>query len=139
MLVLFRWASVVTIILLQSLYAVSPEQAIDACIANQGNRMGPELCECVIKHKVKPNTSDEEFDFYYAIAAKDQQKIAKYNTTLDANQKINVMTLYMKAPSECAGELANQENSSDQPESSTDSAVSASDSASEAASGATSQ
>ncbi len=128
---LFRLLIPATILFSQSLYAVSVEDYIAACVANQGNRMGPELCECV-GHKGK-TLSDEEFDFFYALAAKDQNKINEGHTTLDANQKMSVIQLSMMGPSKCANELAAQQNSSGKPNSSESSSASSASIASEAA------
>ena len=70
--------------------------------------------------------SEEEFEFFYIIAAKDQEKVNKGHTTLDAVQKMNVMQLSMIGPSKCTSELAEQENSSASQISSENAAVSSS-------------
>ena len=110
MLKLFSCLAILSLIIFQHLFAASSEDYIKACVANQNNRMGPELCECMA-NKGK-DLSEEEFDFFYAIAAKDQQKVNKGHATLDANQKMNVMQLSMMGPSKCANELAQQEGTS---------------------------
>lgn len=112
----------------QPLYATSAEDYINACTANQGNRMDREHCECMANEG--KGLSDEEFEFFYAIAAKDQEKVNKGHMSLDANQKMNVMQLSMTGPTKCANELAQQNDTSDQNNSSSSSA-SSSDSAAE--------
>ena len=91
----------------QPLYATSAEEYINACTANQGNRMDREHCECMANEG--KDLSDEEFEFFYAIAAKDQEKVNKGHMSLDANQKMNVMQLSMMGPTKCANKLAEQE------------------------------
>lgn len=108
---LLCYLSAFSFMFFQPLYAASLEDYIRACTANQGNRMGPELCTCMGNKGM--DLSEEEFDFFYAIAAKDQEKVNKGHTTLDATQKMNVMQLSMMGPSKCASELAEQGNSSD--------------------------
>ena len=121
----FSYLAMLSPFIFQPLYAASPEDYINACTANQGNRMGPELCECMA-NKGK-ELSDEEFDFFYAIAAKDQEKVNKGHATLDAQQKMNVMQLSMMGPSKCASELAQQESTSESQNSSDNAAATSAD------------
>jgi len=121
----------------QCLYATSIDKYVKVCTDNQANKMGPELCECM-GNKGK-ELSEEEFEFFYAIAAKDQAKVNKGHTTLKPNLKINVMQLTMIGPSKCANELAAQQNSSDTPNNSGGTASTASKSATDAASATVSE
>lgn len=121
---LLCYLSAFSFMLFQPLYAASLENYIRACTANHGNRMGPELCACMGNKGM--DLSEEEFDIFYAIAAKDQEKVNKGHTTLDATQKMNVMQLSIMGPSKCASELAEQGNSSDSKTSSENAAVSSS-------------
>jgi len=111
-----KWLGLGTILLSHSLYAGPYEDYEKICTENQGNGMGPKECECM-RDKSKGLTK-EEFDFFYAIAAKDQDKVNKGHVTLDATQKMNVMQLSMMGPSKCANEIAKQENSQEQQDSS---------------------
>ncbi len=121
----------------QCLYATSLDKYVKVCTDNQANKMGPELCECM-GSKGK-ELSEEEFEFFYAIAAKDQEKVNKGHTTLEPNQKINVMTLTMTGPTKCANELAAQQNSSDEADNSDSVAGSASESTNDTALGTVSE
>ena len=121
----------------QCLYATSIDKYVKVCTDNQANKMGSELCECM-GNKGK-DLSEEEFEFFYAIAAKDQEKVNKGHTTLDVNQKMNVLQLTMIGPSKCANELATQQNSSDTPSNSGGAASAASESATDAASATVSE
>lgn len=134
---LVRIFIVTALILSQSLYAESVEDYVKVCIDNQNNQMGPDLCECM-GNKDK-DLSEEEFDFFYAIAAKDQEKVNKGHATLDPNQKVNVMQLTMMGPSKCANELAAQQNSSETPDNSDSAAGTASESTKDAASATVSE
>ncbi|MGH1537161.1 MAG: hypothetical protein ACRBDX_03805 [Gammaproteobacteria bacterium] len=118
----FKLLIAATILFSPTLYAVSAEDYIAACTTNQNNRMDADLCECMALEGQE--LSDEEFEFFYAITAKDQEKVNKGHATLDANQKVNVMTLSMMGPSKCANKLAAQKKSSNTQESS-DSAANA--------------
>lgn len=96
----------------QALYATSVEDYVAVCTANQNNRMDENVCRCMANEGKK--LSDEEFEFFYAIAAKDQEKVNKGHATLGPNQKVNVMTLSMMGPSKCANEMATQNNSTNE-------------------------
>ena len=96
-----------TAIWLGTATAASVESYVAACMQNQKNAMGPELCECVGK-KAKDMFSDDEFAFFYAMSAKDQASISKYNAQLSSQEKMNVIMFTMKGPSKCAGELSSQ-------------------------------
>ena len=71
----FTYILLVILLLLSSTFAASVEDYVQACINNQANRMGPELCECMGNKGAQ--LSENEFEFFYAIAAKDQEKINK--------------------------------------------------------------
>lgn len=111
MITLIKLIFISTILFSQCLYATSVEEYVKVCTDNQANKMGTELCECMGNKGNK--LSAEEFEFFYAIAAKDQEKVNTGHATLNANQKVNVMTLSMMGPSKCASELATQQDSSD--------------------------
>ncbi len=117
------YLSMALLILFQPVFSASINDYIEACTSNQKNNMGPELCECMA-NKGK-DLSEEEFDFFYAIAAKDQDKVNKGHVTLDANQKMNVMQLSMMGPSKCTNELAQKKNNSETQDSPSNSSSSA--------------
>ena len=121
----------IAVLFSQCLHAASVEEYVKVCTDNQGNKMGPELCECM-GNKSKDLT-EEEFDFFYAIAAKYHEKVNKGHATLDPNQKVNVMQLTMMGPSKCANELAAQQNSSNSQNSSESASSATSSTSSEAA------
>jgi len=143
MITLTRMFIIITILFSQCLYVASAEDSVSVkdyvkvCTENQNNKMDRDLCECMGNEGKK--LSEEEFDFFYAIAAKNQEKINKGHTTLDPNQKVNVMQLTMMGPSKCANKLATQQNSSDTPDNSDSAAGSASESTKDAASATVSE
>jgi hypothetical protein len=105
-----------TLLFSQTLYAASVEDYIVACNTNQNNKIDPALCECM-GNKSKELT-EEEFEFFYAISTKDQEKANKGHATLETKQKVKVMQLTMMAPAYCTNELAAQKNTSDSKDSS---------------------
>ena len=143
MITLTRMFIIITILFSQCLYVASAEDSVSVkdyvkvCTENQNNKMDRDLCECMGNEGKK--LSEEEFDFFYAIAAKNQEKVNKGHTTLDPNQKVNVMQLTMMGPSKCANKLATQQNSSDTPDNSDSAAGSASESTKDAASATVSE
>lgn len=90
-----------------SIEAATLEQYKKVCSDNQRNNMGAELCECVGKEALI-RFNEDEFNFFYATAAKDTAATQKYNMALAPQQKMNVIMFTMKGPSLCAGKLARQ-------------------------------
>lgn len=135
MLALLRTLLMLSILFSHNIYAEPVDDYVKVCIDNQANNMGPELCECMgIKAK---ELSTEEFDFFFGIAAKNQEKINTGHTALDANQKIKVMQLSMIGPSKCANELAAKQNTSNTQSSAESSTESSLEAQSESADSAT--
>lgn len=134
MITLTRMFIMITIFFSQCLFVASAEDSasvkdyVKVCTENKNNKMDHDLCECMGNEGKK--LSEEEFDFFYAIAAKDQEKVNKGHATLDPNQKVNVMQLTMMGPSKCANKLAAQQNSSDTPDNSDSASESTNDAAS---------
>lgn len=149
MIALTRMFIIITIYFSQCLFVASAEDSVPeedlvtvedyvkVCTKNQNNKMDRDLCECMGNEG--NNLSAKEFDFFYAIAAKDQEKVNKGHTTLEPNQKINVMTLTMTGPTKCANKLAAQQNSSETPDNSDSAAGSVSESTNDAASATVSE
>ncbi|MCU7829803.1 MAG: hypothetical protein KZQ85_12115 [Candidatus Thiodiazotropha sp. (ex Myrtea sp. 'scaly one' KF741663)] len=90
-----------------SIEAATLEQYKKACSDNQRNNMGAELCECVGKEALI-RFNEDEFNFFYATAAKDTAATQKYNKALAPQQKMNVIMFTMKGPPLCAGKLSRQ-------------------------------
>lgn len=134
MITLTRMFIMISIFFSQCLFVASAEDSaslkdyVKVCTENQNNKMDHDLCECMGNEGKK--LSEEEFDFFYAIAAKNQEKVNKGHATLDPNQKVNVMQLTMMGPSKCANKLAAQQNSSDTPDNSDSASESTNDAAS---------
>lgn len=112
MLILARTSIIIIILSIPSAYADTVDAYIDACIKNQKNNMGPELCECMASKAEK--LSPEEFDFLYGITAKDQEKVNSGHANLEPMQKVNVMQLSMAGPSQCTSELATKNDAESQ-------------------------
>jgi len=129
---LFSQLVVITILISPTVYAASIDDYVAACTANQNNNMESDLCECMA-NKAK-ELSSEEFDFFYAIAIKDREKVNHGHTTLEPQQKAKVLQLNMLGPSRCANQLAtNKDNTNSQEP------ADASNSSAESTSDATSQ
>ncbi len=104
--------SIVLLTLLAAVWIYPPtvsaaENYREVCVENQNNNMGPDLCECM-ERIARWKLNDREYSFFYATAAKDSEKINKLQGQLSAQEKMNVITLIMKGPSDCAAELSKQ-------------------------------
>jgi hypothetical protein len=92
--------------------AASVEAYVQACVANKHNGMDQDVCECV-GNKAKARFNAAQFDYYYAVAAKDPASVNKYNFRLNPQEKMDVIMYTMKGPSECASEVASQREKSE--------------------------
>ena len=81
---------------------------VKACINNQANRMGPELCECVGK-RAKREHGQAGLDYMYHGVAKQGTEMQQILSTMDPQQKVGIMMFSMQAPADCARQLAKLE------------------------------
>ena len=107
-----RNRSIATAILLSSMSSNAPaatvSEYVTACVNNQANRMGPELCECV-GQRARRKHGQDGLDYLYYGVTKQGAEMQQVLAGLGPQQKVGIMMFSMQAPADCARELAKLE------------------------------
>ncbi len=102
------WPAILSAILSPGATAATVSEYVKACVNNQANRMGPELCECV-GMRARREHGQAGLDYLYHGVTKQGAQMQQLLATMGPQQKVGIMMFSMQAPADCARELAKLE------------------------------